>query len=71
MPGAPDGLFGPRKRAAIRGWQAAREHAETGYLDDVQAEALRMAGSPPAAVASDTGAGTHPLCAYPPHGHIQ
>ena len=28
--GEPDGLFGPRTRAAIRAWQAAREQAETG-----------------------------------------
>ena len=47
-PGVPDGLFGPRTRAAVRAWQAARE----------QAEALRAAGSPPAAVASDAEAGT-------------
>ena len=45
-PGAPDGLFGPRTRAAIRAWQASRDHAETGYLDRAQAEALRAAGSP-------------------------
>ena len=57
-PGVPDGLFGPRTRAAIRAWQAAREQAETGYLDGVQAETLRAAGSPPAAVASDAEAGT-------------
>ena len=57
-PGVPDGLFGPRTRAAIRAWQAAGEHAETGYLDGVQAAALRAAGSPPAAVASDAEAGT-------------
>ena len=45
--GAPDGLFGPRTRAAIRAWQASREQAETGYLDSVQASALRSAGLPP------------------------
>ena len=44
--GAPDGLFGPRTRAAIRAWQAAREQAETGYLDGMQAETLRAAGAP-------------------------
>ena len=43
-PGSPDGLFGTRTRAAIRAWQAARGHAETGYLDGVQAKALRDAG---------------------------
>ena len=32
-PGVPDGLFGPRTRAAIRAWKAARVQAETGYLD--------------------------------------
>ena len=42
--GTPDGLFGPRTRAAIRAWQAAREQAETGYLDGVQAAALRAGG---------------------------
>ena len=46
-PGAPDGLFGPRTRAAIRAWQAAREHAGTGYLDAAQAGALRTAAAPP------------------------
>ena len=34
-PGAPDGLFGPRTRTAIRAWQASREHAETPYLDEI------------------------------------
>ena len=45
-PGTPDGLFGPRTRAAIRAWQGSREQAVTGYLDLVQAEALRLAGMP-------------------------
>ena len=53
-PGAPDGLFGPRTRAAIRAWQAARRHAETGYLDGDQAELLRAAGAPPAVPAAAT-----------------
>ena len=50
--GALDGLFGPRTRAAIRAWQAAREQAETGYLDDAQASALRSAGLPPVSSAA-------------------
>ncbi|MCY4057989.1 MAG: peptidoglycan-binding domain-containing protein, partial [Gammaproteobacteria bacterium] len=44
-PGPPDGLFGPRTRAALTAWQAAGEHAETGYLVEAQAEALRAAGT--------------------------
>ena len=52
-PGAPDGLFGPRTRAAITAWQAARGHAETGYLDSAQAEALQVAGASPAVPAGD------------------
>ena len=63
--GTPDGLFGPRTRAAIRAWQAAREQAETGYLDGVQAAALRAAASPPAAVASDPEAGTDQAAGSP------
>ena len=63
--GPPDGLFGPRTRAAIRAWQAAREQAETGYLDGVQAAALRAAASPPAAVASDPEAGTDQVAGSP------
>ena len=53
-PGAPDGLFGPRTRAAIRAWQAARQHAETGYLNRDEAEVLRAAGAPPAVPAAET-----------------
>ncbi len=52
-PGPPDGLFGPRTRSAIRAWQAAREHAETGFLDRTQADALHTAGAGPAPLASD------------------
>ena len=45
-PGAPDGLFGPRTRAAIRAWQAARDEPQTGYLDGDQLAALRAAAVP-------------------------
>ena len=34
-PGAPDGLFGPRTRGAIRRWQEARGEPATGYLHGV------------------------------------
>ena len=43
-PGAADGLFGPRTRAAIRRWQSSRGARSTGYLDGPSAEALRTAG---------------------------
>ena len=45
-PGAPDGLFGPRTRAAIRAWQAARDEPQTGYLDGDQVAALLAAAVP-------------------------
>ena len=44
--GAPDGLFGPRTRAAIRAWQAVRDEPQTGYLDGEQLAALRAAAVP-------------------------
>ena len=43
-PGPVDGLFGPRTRSAIRGWQEAQGRAVTGYLDEVSAKALLAAG---------------------------
>ena len=44
-PGAADGLFGPRTRAAIRSWQRSRSEPPTGYLDAASAAALRPVGS--------------------------
>ncbi len=43
-PGGVDGMFGPRTRAAIRGWQSSRGARPTGYLDGPGVEALRSAG---------------------------
>ena len=40
-PGGADGLFGPRTRAAIRGWQMSRGSRATGYLDGAAVAALR------------------------------
>ena len=47
-PGTPDGLFGPRTRAAIRDWQQSRGAPPTGYLNGAEAELLRTAAPPPA-----------------------
>ena len=47
-PGPPDGLFGPRTRAAIRRWQDARRTPSTDYLDNTAAQLLREAAAPPA-----------------------
>ena len=49
-PGIPDGLFGPRTRAAIRDWQQSRGASPTGYLNGVEAELRRTAAAPPPAV---------------------
>ena len=64
-PGTPDGLFGPRTRAAIRGWQAARVVSETGYLDETQAGVLRAAGAPRPA-APEVGVAASPAVAELP-----
>ena len=40
-PGGADGMFGPRTRAAIRGWQTSRGSRATGYLDGPTVAALR------------------------------
>ena len=45
-PGTPDGLFGPRTRAAIREWQQSRGASPTGYLNGAEAELLRPAAAP-------------------------
>lgn len=42
-PGAADGLFGARTRAAIRRWQESRAAAATGFLDGSEADVLRAA----------------------------
>lgn len=44
-PGPADGICGARTREAIRGWQAARGEAATGYLTEGQARALMEGGS--------------------------
>ena len=60
-PGGMDGLFGPRTRAAIRGWQSVRGARSTGYLDGPQVEALRgRGGSGPMASASPQPAASAP-----------
>ncbi|MDE2994188.1 MAG: SUMF1/EgtB/PvdO family nonheme iron enzyme [Chloroflexota bacterium] len=57
-PGVPDGLFGPRRRDAIRSWQDTQGVTATGYLNGGQAEVLRAAGASAAgAVSARTDAG--------------
>ena len=51
-PGAPDGLFGPRTRAAIRDWQRSRGASQTGYLNGAQAAELTDSAEPPAAASN-------------------
>ena len=43
-PGGADGVFGPRTRTAIRGWQSSRGSRATGYLDGSSVVALRSSG---------------------------
>ena len=59
-PGEPDGLFGPRTRAAIRRWQEARGVPPTGYLASTEAELLSAAAALPTS-RSDTAATTPAL----------
>ena len=68
-PGGADGMFGPRTRAAVRGWQTSRGGRATGYLDSLAAEALRSAGaSGPAVAAAATpaAASAQPVAVPPP-----
>ena len=51
-PGGADGMFGPRTRAAIRGWQSSGGARATGYLDGAAVESLRSAGASGSAVAA-------------------
>ena len=53
-PGAPDGLFGPRTRGAVRRWQEAQGRPPTGYLDSAQTEVLRAASAPRSAESERT-----------------
>ncbi len=53
-PGMPDGLFGPRTRAAIREWQQSRGASPTGYVTGAEAELLRTAAMPPPAAADSS-----------------
>ena len=50
--GVADGLFGPRTRAAIRGWQSSRGMRPTGYLNTRAAAALRDASASGASVSA-------------------
>ena len=61
-PAAPDGLFGPRTRAAIRAWQAARDERRTVYLDGEQVAAL-LAAVPRPVTASPEPYGPAPASA--------
>ena len=59
-PGPADGVFGPGTRSALRGWQASRGAAATGYLDAAGARAL---GVPVASAAAVTVGGDGPTVA--------
>ena len=67
-PGGADGMFGPRTRAAIRGWQSSRAARPTGYLDGAAVESLRSAGASGPAVAGVAPAASPAPAAAPPAG---
>ena len=48
-PGSLDGLFGPKSRKAIQGWQRENGHAATGHLTEDQASAI-LTSTPPTAL---------------------
>ena len=62
-PGPADGVFGPRTRAAVRGWQAAGDGSApaTGYLTRAHADALSgcevASGPEPACTGQERGEG--------------
>ena len=61
-PGTPDGLFGPRTRAAIRDWQQSRGASPAGYLNSADAELLRRsAAAPPTSTPAETDANPAPV----------
>ena len=45
-PGPADGTFGPKTRRAIRAWQRANGHAETGYLTRDQLRSILKHATP-------------------------
>ena len=57
--GAPDGLFGPATRTALRQWQAGKGFAATGYLTREQADTLLAQGR-------EVGAAQRPAASGPP-----
>ena len=65
-PGAADGLFGPRTRAAIRRWQSSRGARPTGYLNRASAEALQTADRSGPAVADSAAAAVATQAPPPP-----
>ena len=53
-PGSPDGLFGPRTRKAIGGWQSSQGKPASGYLDGESASVLLEADEAPPPPAQET-----------------
>jgi len=53
-PGPVNGLFGPRTREAIRGYQRQKGFAQTGYLTDEETEALVALGEEMKRVAEES-----------------
>ena len=51
--GPADGLFGPRTRVAVRGYQREKGYAQTGYLTGEETEALVVLGEEAERVAEE------------------